>query len=244
MFDLYKHKGPEKGVAIVPAVLPHNFKDLAQHIELLKEAPIKFVQIDAVDGIFAHTRTWPYRDEATFAKVVQEEHGLPLWEQFDFEFDLMVDDPFVKVMEFVHAGAARMLVHAKSATALHAVQKLVDLREESGALPLEVGVAVNLDEQPDALEPFEAQFDYIQVMGIAKIGYQGEPFDKRALYLLERLRQRYPTLTLQVDGGVTMENAHALAKAGANRLVVGSAIFKSDDPVAAIAALKAEANKQ
>ena len=126
---------------------------------------------------------------------------------------------------------------------MHAVQKLVDLREESGALPLEVGIAVGCDAQPDSLEPFEAQFDYVQVMGIAKVGYQGEPFDKRALYLLERLRQRYPELPLQVDGGVTLKNAYALAKAGATRLVAGSAVFTADDPLAAIAALTIEANR-
>lgn len=230
-------------IEIIPAVLPKNFKDLTEHVERLKGAPIKFIQIDAIDGVFAHNRSWPYRDEATFEKIVKEEHGLPLWEDFNFEFDLMVQNPFERLMDFVHAGAARMLVHAKSTDALHAVQKLADLREESGALPLEVGVAIGCDEQPDTLEPFEAQFDYVQVMGIANVGFQGEPFDKRTIYLLERLRRRYPSLALQVDGGVTLENAHALVQAGATRLVVGSAIFKADDPVAAIAALKAEANK-
>ena len=227
----------------MPAVLARSFKDLAQHIEKLKGAPLKFIQIDAADGTFVRNRTWPYRDESTFEKIVKEEHGLPLWEEFDFEFDLMVQNPFERLMDYVHAGAARMLVHAKSQDALHAIQKLVDLREESGALPLGVGVAVNLDEQPEVLEPFESQFDYVQVMGISKIGYQGEPFDERAIYLIERLRRRYPGLTLQVDGGVSLKNANALAKAGANRLVVGSAIFKSDDPLATIAALKAEANR-
>lgn len=243
MFDPYTNKSSNAGVVIVPAVLPHSFKDLTEHVEKLKGAALKFIQIDAVDGVFAHNRTWPYRDTSTFEKVAKEEHGLPLWEEFDFEFDLMVEDPFEKLMDFVHAGAARMLVHAKSKSALHSVQKLVDLREETGALPLEVGVAIGCDEQPDALEPFEAQFDYVQVMGIEKVGYQGEPFDKRAVYMLERLRQRYPTLALQVDGGVSLENCRMLAQAGANRLVVGSAIFNQDDPLAAIAALTAEANK-
>ncbi|HEY5383271.1 MAG TPA: ribulose-phosphate 3-epimerase, partial [Candidatus Paceibacterota bacterium] len=90
---------------------------------------------------------------------------------------------------------------------------------------------------------FEAQFDYVQVMGIAKVGFQGEPFDKRALYLVERLRQRYPELPLQVDGAVTLENIALLVKAGANRLVVGHDIWDSSDPLEEIKKLKAEANR-
>jgi len=241
--DLYKKIPLSKTVEIVPAVLPKNFKDLREHLERIRGASVKCVQIDIIDGVFAHNRTWPYRDGDMFAKIVKEEHGLPLWDVFDFEFDLMIQNPLERMMEFVNAGASRILVHAESTDALHAVQKLVDMREESGALPLKVGVAIACSEQPDALEPFEAQFDYVQVMGIAKVGFQGQPFDVRALHLLERLRVRYPELPLQVDGGVTLQNARELAKAGATGLIVGSAIFKADDPVAAIKELQAEANR-
>ena len=230
-------------VEILPAVLPKNFKDLTEHIERIKGAPVTCVQIDAVDGVFAPHCTWPYRDESTFEAIVKEEHGLPLWDVFDFELDLMIEHPENRVMDFVHAGASRVVVHAESDGALHAVQKLVDLREETGAFPLQVGVALSCMTQPDILEPFEAQFDYVQVMGIAKVGFQGQPFDVHALHLLERLRLRYPTLPLQVDGGVTIENAHQIVKAGATKLVVGSAIFKADDPIAAIKEIQAEANR-
>jgi ribulose-phosphate 3-epimerase len=230
-------------IEILPAVLPKNFKDLAGHTERIKGAPVTCVQIDVVDGVFARNRTWPYRDESTFANIVKEEHGLPLWDKFDFEFDLMLEHPEERVMEFVHAGALRIVVHAESNGALHAVQKLVDLREETGTLPLKVGIAVSCTAQPDILEPFEAQFDYVQVMGIVKVGFQGKPFDVHALHLLERLRLRYPSLPLQMDGGVTIDNAYQIVKAGATGLVVGSAIFKASDPVAAIRELQAEANR-
>jgi len=230
-------------VEILPAVLPKNFNELAEHIERIQGAPVTCVQIDAVDGVFVHNRTWPYRDLSTFEAIVKEEHGLPLWDVFDFEFDLMIDQPHERVMDFVHAGASRVVVHAESVGALHAVQKLVDLREETGALPLKVGVAISCMAQPDILEPFEAQFDYVQVMGIAKVGFQGQPFDVHALHLLERLRLRYPSLPLQVDGGVTIDNAQQIVKAGATKLVVGSAIFKASDPIAAIKELQAEANR-
>lgn len=204
---------------------------------------VKTAQIDVVDGRFAHNKTWPYKDRTTFEKIVAEEHGLPLWEELDFQFDLMVENPNETVMDFVHAGASHIILHAKSSGVLEALQQLIDLREEGGAFSVKAGLAILPGSQPEILEPFEAQFDFVQVMGIGRVGFQGEPFDKRALYLLERLRRRYPSLLLQVDGGVSMDNARALAQAGANRLVVGSAIFKADDPVQAIANLKAEANR-
>jgi ribulose-phosphate 3-epimerase len=232
-------------VEIIPAVLPKSFKDLEKRLGVVRPefSGSKMAQIDVVDGVFARNRTWPYRDESTFAKIVEEEKGLPFWEEFDFQFDLMIDHPETRFMEFVHAGASHIILHSRSEGALNAFENLVDLRQEGGAFSVKVGVALLPTAQPDELEPFEAQFDFVQVMGIDKIGYQGEPFDKHALYLIERMRKRYPSLTIQVDGGVSMENANALAKAGANRLVAGSAIFGQDDPIQAIADLRAEANR-
>jgi len=232
-------------VEIVPAVLPKNFKDLEKHFAAVRPGATgsSMGQIDVVDGVFARNRTWPYRDESTFAKIVQDEKGLPFWEEFDFQFDLMIDHPEVRLMEFVHAGASHIVLHARSEGALAAFEALINMREDGGGFTVKAGLAILPGSQPDELEPFEAQFDFIQIMGIDKVGYQGEPFDKHAIYLIERMRKRYPDLIIQVDGGVSLENANALAKAGANRLVVGSAIFKQDDPVQAIAELRAEANK-
>lgn len=229
-------------VEIVPAVLPKNFKDLEKHLRLIRGA-VQVAQIDIVDGIFAHNRTWPYRDGSQFATIVEQEHGLPFWEEIDFQFDLMIDHPENRVMDYVHAGATHIILHAHSNGALAAFEKLIGLREESGAFSVKAGLALLPSAQPEELEPFEAQFDFVQVMGISRVGFQGEPFDKHAIYLLERMRKRYPELIIQVDGGVSMENVNALAKAGANRLVVGSAIFKQDDPAQAIKALTEEANR-
>lgn len=236
---------PRREIEVIPAVLPKNFKDLEKHLAAVRPglSGSKMAQIDVVDGRFARNRTWPYRDETTFAKIVEEERGLPFWEEFDFQFDLMIDHPENRVMDFVRAGATHIILHARAQGALAAFEKLVELREEGGAFSIKAGLALVPDAQPEELEPFEAQFDFVQVMGIARAGFQGEPFDKHAIYLVERMRRRYPGLIIQVDGGVSMENAQALAKAGANRLVVGSAIFKADDPAQAIAELRAEANR-
>jgi len=229
-------------VEIIPAILPQSFKDLEERLAPLKDA-IRQAQIDVVDGHYAKPKTWPYRDSDTFKKIVQEEHGLPFWDKIDFQFDLMIQNPHLVLKEYIQAGASQMVLHAKSTGVEEALQMVVDRRtDEMGAFTVRAGIAIGAQDQPDALSPFEAQFDFVQVMGIDHEGRQGDPFDKKAVYLVERLRSRYPVLPIQVDGGVTKENARELIAAGAGKLIVGSAIVASDDPLAAYQELVALVN--
>ena len=71
----------------------------------------------------------------------------------------------------------------------------------------------------------EGLFDFVQVMGIAEIGYQGEPFAEAALGRIRELRQAFPDLVMSVDGGVSSDTIVRLVEAGAQRFVSGSAIF-------------------
>ena len=98
-------------VDIIPAVVPHDFADLEERLTLIKTFA-RAVQIDVVDGQYARGKTWPYRDRHTFDKIVQQEHGIPSWDVLDFEFDLMVNDAAATVMQYVHAGASRIIIHA------------------------------------------------------------------------------------------------------------------------------------
>jgi ribulose-phosphate 3-epimerase len=219
-------------IEILPAILPSSFDDLAEHVARLGGVA-KHVQVDVVDGHYARGKTWPYKDASSFATLVAEESGLPQWDHVDYQFDLMVEHPEAVVLDYVRAGATQLIVHAASPGAKEALQGLVDRREEMGTFAVQVGVALGAHAGPADLEPFEGLFDFVQVMGIEHIGKQGEPLIPPALYLVERLRSLYPHMPLQVDGGVTKDNALSLVRAGANRLIAGSAIFGQDDPVAA-----------
>ena len=80
-------------------------------------------------------------------------------------------------------------------------------------------------------------------MSIGKIGAQGQPFDESVFSRIEELHATYPDMMVAVDGGVAESNVEALTRAGANRLCVGSAISKAEDPAAAYAAIHARAMK-
>ena len=94
---------------------------------------------------------------------------------------------------------------------------------------VEIGVALNTTTPIETIKPIISKVDFIQCMGIEKIGYQGEPFDERVLEQISELRKIYPELIISVDGSVNETTAPLLVKAGANRLVVGSAIMNSYD---------------
>jgi pentose-5-phosphate-3-epimerase len=134
-------------IEIVPAVLPHSFDDLTEHVTRV-HGSAHLVQIDVVDGIFARHKTWPYRDSATFEKIVSEEKGLPFWGEIDFEFDLMIEDPHLRAMEFVSAGGSRFVIHAGAHGAVEGIHKLAELREDTGAYSVATGLALTPDMQP------------------------------------------------------------------------------------------------
>jgi len=234
-------------IEIIPAVLPKSFEELEELLGSVHSFAKK-VQVDVVDGRFARhsffsPKTWPYTDRKSFDRLVEEEKGLPFWQEVTYEFDLMIENPVEEVMKYVRAGGTQIVVHAGAPGTREGLQKLAEQKDgDDGAFTVTTGLALTLDMQPDILEHFDGLYDYVQVMGIAKVGRQGEPFDHHAIPLIERLRKRYPDLVIQVDGGVSLKTARALARAGANRLVAGSAIFAADNPEEVYRALYTEAN--
>ena len=224
---------------IIPAVLEPSLEAIALRLESIRGV-VRAVQIDVVDGGYAPNRTWPYAggrgQQEEFARIAAQDEGLPAWEDFDFEIDLMVAHPERVVLDWAEAGASRLIIHAHSEGALEAVQKVQERR--GGELGVAVGIALMCTDTPETLTPFAGLYDFVQVMGIEKVGFQGQPFDPRALDLLQALREAYPELQLQVDGGVGRDHVRECAEAGATRIAQGSVIFGTEDPVRALKALR------
>jgi ribulose-phosphate 3-epimerase len=214
-------------IEIIPAILPKSLDGLEGNLSRIRGVA-RTVQIDICDGVFVPNTTWPYTDRSAFETILSEKEGLPFWEDFDFEIDLMVQTATADALEWVQAGAARIIIHIESADDRGALEALQEFRSIEGGPGVEVALALSLDTPIEKLESLVQYASAIQVMGIARIGFQGEQFDERALERVRELKNLYPDLTIGVDGGVTLENAPALIDAGASRIVVGSAIFTGE----------------
>lgn len=227
-------------IEIIPAIMPDDIDDLTAQMARVKGL-VPLVQIDVMDGVFVPPTTWPYTPEgaAELAAFSVEDEGFPYWKELDFEVDLMIADPLSVLDDWAQAGARRIIVHIESVADLSTVvERLngfnrVDAGVEVGAV--EFGVALNPDTDPKTLEPHLDAFDFVQCMGIARIGYMGEPLDERVLSTIAALKEMDPAITISVDGGVHFDTAPQLVKAGATRLISGSAVMKADDPKEALA---------
>ncbi|OYV63488.1 MAG: hypothetical protein B7X03_01580 [Parcubacteria group bacterium 21-58-10] len=222
---------------VVPAVLPSSREDLAQKLALLTAIPpVSRIQIDVVDGRLATPASWPCAAPEEFQAMVARGEMLPALEHVAYEIDLMCFDPLVKAGPWLAFGATRLTLHAESAPDLPAL--LAAARNQYGSL-VSLGLALTIGADLSLVRPCLGEIEYVQFMGIATIGRQGEPFDERVLQKIERFRKLYPALPFQVDGGVSLTNAPKLLALGASNLIVGSAILRAENPTAAVAAFDA-----
>ncbi|MBI1999083.1 MAG: hypothetical protein HYS74_00310 [Parcubacteria group bacterium] len=233
---------------IIPAFLERDFSEIERKAACVR-GTLRTVQLDVMDGVFAPDTSWPYESgrQNGQERLRSGEAPLPFWEDFDYEIDLMIHNPEDDLAGWAGNGALRLIVHVESTVML---DDIVDLygarttREARGGKdgdslsPVELSLALGIATPNEVLYPYAERIRCIQCMGIEKIGYQGQPLDERVIGKVRDLRQMYPKITISVDGGVSLENAPRLVEAGANRLVVGSAIWKSDDPKKAIEKFK------
>ena len=229
-------------IEIIPAVMPQNTTDLQSKLAQVA-VHMSVAQIDVMDGKFVENVSWPYtEDHEYFQEILNEDAGLPYWDQFDFEVDLMIVQPEEVIGEWITAGVRRIIVHQESTDKLD--QILADFRErfpkseEPDVFDCEIGIAQNVDTPIESIFPYLDRIDFVQLMGIAKIGVQGNPFDERVLAKIRALRAHALSTIISVDGVVSIDTAPELVSAGVNRLVVGSAIFKSEDIGATIKEFK------
>jgi ribulose-phosphate 3-epimerase len=229
-------------IEIIPAVMPTSTIDLqSKLVQIAGHFPV--VQIDVMDGKFVENVSWPYtEDEEYFQRILHEEDGLPYWDKFDFEVDLMIVRPEDVINDWIAVGARRIVVHQESTDNLDKI--LTDFRtrfpksEQPDVFDSEIGIAQNINTPTESIFPYLDRIDFVQFMGIDVIGEQGNLFDEKVLEKVRVLREHSPEIIISVDGGVSFETAPELIDAGVNRLVIGSAIFKSEDIGATIKEFK------
>ncbi len=214
---------------IVPAILPTSLSDLDSRLKAIIGVT-KSVQLDVVDGSAGQSCSWPYTKGGwkEFEEITSKVQKLPHKESFEFEVDLMVSRSVRDADLWIEAGVSRVTLHSEGPDAYDALLRLQSNRR--GENPIVVGIAVPCSASLEVVGGIKGLLDYVQVMGIAHIGKQGEPFDDQARRLVSDLHTAFPNLSIQVDGGLRRDNILSLASAGAGRLISGSAIFAGGDP--------------
>lgn len=216
--------------AIIPAILPTSREDLDARL-LRLHGVTQRVQIDVVDGRFVTPASWPYVQKVDVAMLTED--SLPELGSFRFEIDLMVEEPEKAIGPWIRAGATRITVHAETT---HRLPELirdfqVTYGHDKDFAPglIAFGLALNLGTDTSLIEPYLDRCDYVQFMGIARIGKQGEPFAPSVLPKIHAFHRTYPDMPIQVDGGVSRATAQRLLEAGASRLIVGSGLWNAPD---------------
>ena len=207
---------------IVPAIIPRSYEDLVTQIQ--KIAGIPEVHVDVVDGIFVPSVSWPYHDRSDVAVA----HDLLA--RFSLEVDLMVSDPLPAARAWLIAGADQLVFHIETISP----EAFIAFTEQTAVT---VGVALGSGTSLSQLYPYLAGADYVQLMGIATIGSQGQPFDESVLERISILKNEFPHLPLSIDGSVNATTLQRLSPLGLSRFIVGSAIMGDVAPAQAYATL-------
>lgn len=222
-------------INIVPSLPAASFDALAQLAIDVAEV-VTELQIDIVDGVFVPAVAWPFTESTAVQEELQRIATLP--KTILYEVDCMVVNPLQYLDTLAALGISRVIIHQHSTD-------MYDLCvAHARSHGYRIGIAVLPTVSVEKLMILVPQFDYVQVMGIAQVGKQGQPFAESALSVIAALRAAFPELEIAVDGSVNAETIPRLVSAGANRLAPGSAITRSANRAAAVRELASVANSQ
>lgn len=210
---------------VIPAIIPETKKQLEEEMNLVSGFA-KVVQVDISDGVFTPVSTWPYngKDNQFFEDLKSENVGWPKWEEMEIELHLMVENPEDVLENWIHTGISAVVVHVE---AIKDMQKIID---QCRTFEVALGLAIKPKTDIESLAPYVNEVDFIQVMGSDSLGKHEVELEKNAVLMIQELHNLYPERIIGIDIGVTEESAEMLVRAGATKLISGSAILHSDNP--------------
>jgi ribulose-phosphate 3-epimerase len=210
---------------IAPSLLAADFLNLGKACEMLNESEAAWFHLDVMDGSF----------------VPNISYGLPVIEQIKkttsktMDVHLMIVNPEKYIGDFKKAGADVLTVHYEACPHLHSTLQQIK------AHGMKAGVALNPHTSVDLLKDVIKDIDVVCIMSVNP-GFGGQKFIEHTYEKVKALKQIIVTVgastLIEIDGGVTENNASALVKAGADVLVAGTTVFKAADPKAMIVTLK------
>lgn len=210
---------------IAPSLLSANFLELGKDCEMLNKSNADWFHLDVMDGRFV--------PNISFGPMIIEFIRKTTTKFCDVH--LMIEEPEKFAEAFKKAGADNLTVHYEACHHLH--RNIQQIK----ALGMQAGVAINPHTPVSVLADILPDIDLVCMMSVNP-GFGGQSFIPGTIRRITELRklidERSSHAKIEIDGGVTLENAKEIIKAGADVLVAGNTVFRSADPLATIAALK------
>jgi ribulose-phosphate 3-epimerase len=205
-------------IKLAPSILSADFARLGEQVAEVTKAGADYIHIDVMDGHFVSNIT-------IGAPVVASLSG---WTDLPLDVHLMIEQPERYISDFANSGANIITVHVEVCPHLH---RTIQAIKELGVRP---GVALNPATPLSSIEEIIPYVSLILIMSVNP-GFGGQAFIPETLGKISRLRQmledkKLPT-ELEVDGGITNNNALTIVKAGANVLAVGNSVFKAKEGI-------------
>lgn len=206
---------------LAPSILAADFANLQRDVELVNASAAHWFHLDVMDGVFVPNISFGMPVIQAIAKHAKK----PL------DVHLMIVDPDRYIQTFADLGADVLTVHAEACPHLH--RTLGAIRKAG----MKAGVALNPHTPVETLRDVAGDLDLVCLMSVNP-GFGGQSFIERTFAKTTALRtlldqEGAKEALIEIDGGVGMGNARALVDAGANVLVAGSSVFRSEDPIAA-----------
>ncbi len=215
-----------KNIKIAPSILSANYMYMGKAIKDLETAKADFIHVDVMDGTFVPNLNFGVKmvsDLRKFTSSVLDVH-------------LMIVNPEKYIEAFAKAGADYLTIHYEATS-----ENLIDLLKKIRSLGVKSGISIKPDTPVSVLKELLPYCDMVLIMSVYP-GFGGQKFIQNSLERISELKKYIDEsgfdIELEVDGGITIENAPEVKRAGANVLVAGSTVFNAPDMKEAIEALR------